>query len=151
MTPRASTPEAMVERLVERIRLAAGAAAGFDRQIEAGLRELLGALAADPELARVALIEPRASGRTGYRTYQRALGRLAAALERAATEAAGGEPPPHTARAVVVGLAALITREVDEGRREGLMGLLPELVFLTVSPFAGTETAEEAMRRCRED
>lgn len=148
MTRRADSPQEAIDLLVEVVGTAAAAEPELAGQVEAGLRALLDALAADPELAEAALAEGEDEGRD-YWPYREALEGFTPLLERAAAESGEElEPLPSAARAVVAGLAAVIFREIDEGRREGLPALLPELVFLTLNPLAGPEVAAEAMRRC---
>lgn len=148
MTRRAGSPQEAIEQLVEVVRAAAASEPDLAGQVEAGLAALLGRLAADPELAEAALAEGEDEGRD-YWPYREALEGFVPLLERAVAEAGLGiEEPATAARAVVAGLTAVILREVDEGRGEELAALAPELVYLTLNPFAGTEVAAEAMRRC---
>jgi hypothetical protein len=97
------------------------------------------------------MAEDGVEGRSHW-PYREALEGFVPLLERAAAEAGMGiEKPATAARAVVAGLTAVILREIDEGRGEDLAALTPELVYLTLNPFLGSEAAAEAMRGARED
>jgi hypothetical protein len=147
MTRRANSPQEAIEQLVEVVRAAAATEVSFAGQISAAVPALLDALAADPDLAEAAMAQEEGNDRWPYRE---ALEGFVPLLERAAAEAGLGiEEPAMAARAVVAGLTAVILREVDEGRGEELAALAPELVYLTLNPFAGQEVAAEAMRRCK--
>jgi len=147
MASRAEGASAAIERLVGVAREAAAAEPSFAAQVSAAVPALLDALAADPDLAETAMAREESEGRERW-PYREALASFAPLLERAAAEAGMGiEEPGPAARAVIAGLTAVILREVDEGRGEDLAALAPELVDLALSPFAGSKTAAEAMRR----
>lgn len=119
----------------------------WPRQLRAQLTALLASLAANPDLARFALIAAPAAGGEPAARYRDLLGRLFATLT------AGKPAPPQVrepSRAVadglLGGLVALIVAEVKEGRGEQLPQLVPGLLELFLAPYYGRE---EAVRLAR--
>jgi phage tail sheath protein FI len=120
--------------------------------VRAGLETLVEALSRDPELARLLFVEARGLDSPRYRPYRRTMDTFADLLEAAGEgELFNPKPPASTARAVVSGVIATIAREVDGGRVAGLPRLAPELLFLVLVPYEGSEVAEAEMRRWREE
>jgi AcrR family transcriptional regulator len=116
-------------------------------QVGARLAAMLEAFAANPDLARFALIAPANAGGEIAARYRELLDRLFAIL----TE--GKPPPPEVgdpSRAVADGLlggiVALIVRKVKAGEGEELIELAPHLLELFLAPYYGQE---EAVRLAR--
>lgn len=123
---------------------------GFAERVAAGLQAILAMLARDATLARLTLVEVRSMDSPHYRPYRRTLDRLAALLDKAAADAGlDPEPPASTARAVISGMVALASHEVDADRAARLPQLYPELLFCALAPYVGPHVAAEAMRRAR--
>lgn len=142
--------DAVVDILVAQVSAAYEAAADepwVDR-IVAGLRALVALMAAEAEIARVALIEATAIGEDARIRYRAALGRFVQFLEqgREAVERAD-ELPAETARFAIGGAASIIFGEIRGGRGRELQRILPDLVFAVTMPYLGVEAAEAEMRR----
>ncbi len=129
------------------LRDAAQGTAEWPEQLRAQLTALLQTFAANPDLARFALIAAPGAGGEPAARYGELLGRLFAALT-------AGEPPPPAVRGpsravadgLLGGLVALIVTEVKEGRGEELAALAPGLLELFLAPYYGRE---EAVRLAR--
>jgi AcrR family transcriptional regulator len=111
-------------------------------KVVAALRAALEFLSADPDLARLCLIEPvSATPKTAIRFRQAVLA-CVPELERGRAELADGTSlPPSTEDSLLGGVISLITRSILAGETEKLPALLPDLVDFTLSPYLGAEPA----------
>jgi AcrR family transcriptional regulator len=100
-----------------------------------GLASLVELLAAEPELARVAVVEPVVAGAETRRRQLEAIERLARLLE----------PPeelPANAGSMAIGaVTGLLFDEIQAGRAAELRTRLPELLFALLVPCLGPEKA----------
>lgn len=134
------------DRIVEYVRgatdAAAAAAADWPGRVAAKLRTALELFAANPDLARFALIAPRRAGGAVAARYGAMMGQAVDYL-------CEGMPPPPATRApseavaasLVGGMVALVVRELDAGRGGELPRLLPELLELFLTPYLGRTAA----------
>ncbi|HTT94819.1 MAG TPA: helix-turn-helix domain-containing protein [Solirubrobacterales bacterium] len=127
---------------------ATDAEASWPARIEAGLRVVLGHLAAHPEEARFALVEVLAAGPRALARRDAALRRFTGLVETGRSESAA-DLPGSTAQTIAGGIAELLYSEVLHGEAARLPARLPELVFLVVLPFLGAERAAEERARAR--
>ena len=104
----------------------------------AGIHAYLRWLAAEPELARVFLIEIAAAGPEALELRERMRDRYA---ERMRELQVGNGVPDEIFHAVVAGADDLVVRRLREGR--DLLELEPTLLYLQVSLLAGPEAAAE--------
>jgi AcrR family transcriptional regulator len=105
---------------------------------------VVGALAAKPGLAQVLTGDALAVEPQAIERYRRA---TIPALEALWSES-GGRPPAHTDPRLAFGQAqVLILNQIATGKPDRLLELLPEVVYLTVSPFGGHEEALRQSRR----
>lgn len=142
--------DAVVDVLFACFRRAYESAAGapWSERLAAGLRALLELLAAEAEIARMALVEIAATGEDGRYRYRLALGRFLPFAAAGREEAPGGaELPEETERFAVGGAVTMIFDEIRDGRAASLPAILPDLVFALTMPYLGPEGAREAMRR----
>ena len=96
--------------------------AGRERA-RAGLAALLEALAEEPALARLALVDVGAAGPAAQRRYRAAVQRLTPLFEEGRDFAPGGRGlPANTSRMAIGGVAGLIADELAEGRAEVAAG-----------------------------
>lgn len=111
-------------------------------QVVAALRAALEFLAADPDLARLCLVEPvSATPRTAIR-FRGAVLACVPALERGRAELPeGASMPPSTEDSLLGGIISLATRSVLVGEAEQLPTLLPDLAEFTLSPYLGAPRA----------
>ncbi len=144
--------DAVIDVLVAHVTSAFEAAAGepWPDRIAAGLRALVQLLAAEADIARMAMVEVTAAGDDARERYRAALGRFTPFLEEGrAHSGQGDELPPDTARFAIGGATSMIFDEIRAGRGPELERLLPDLVFAVLMPYLGPEAAEDEMRRVR--
>jgi AcrR family transcriptional regulator len=114
-------------------------------RVRAELAALLGAYAANPDLARFTLLAPPAAGGEVAERYRDFLGQLLGALG-AGRPRNLRRPSEAAEQALVGGLAALVGAKVAAGEGEKLEALLPELTELVLTPYLGRERALEEAR-----
>jgi AcrR family transcriptional regulator len=143
--------DGIVDALVRRIALAYEAEEGWPRRARAGLAALLEALAEEPAVARLALVDVGSAGPAAQRRYRAALQRLTPFFDEGRDFAPGGRNlPANTSRMAIGAVAGLISDEVTEGRAEYLPKLLSEVLFATLVPYIGpTAAAREVGEKTR--
>ena len=142
--------DAVFDVLVAHVTAAFEAAAGepWPEQIAAGLGALVGLLAMEADIARMAMVEVTAAGDDARERYRAMLTRFTPFLEQGRTYSGqGGELPADTARFAIGGATSMIFDEVRAGRGPELKRILPDLVFAVLMPYLGPEAAEDEMRR----
>jgi AcrR family transcriptional regulator len=115
----------------------------------AGIAAYLRWLAAEPELARVFLIEVGAAGPRAAERRERLRDRYAELLAQLQEEARADFPelpelPSEIFHAVVAAVDDIVVREIREGGAEDLLRLEPILRYLQVSLLAGPQVAARA-------
>ncbi|HEX3241229.1 MAG TPA: helix-turn-helix domain-containing protein [Solirubrobacterales bacterium] len=142
--------DAVFDVLVAHVSTAFQSAAGApwaDRVI-AALRALVELMAAEADLARMAIIEVTAIGGDARVRYREALDRFIPFLEQGRTASAQAERlPEQTARFAIGAVTTIVFDEIRAGRCEELEAVLPDLVFAVTMPYLGVEAAEVQMRR----
>ena len=121
----------------------------WSERVRIGLETLLTAFAADPDGARVSLVESLGAGESAIARVRSAIAKTIPVLEvgRHQTDQAGGPAPdiehlpPQTSEAVVGGIASILHRRVLEGRTGELPALLPDLLYFALMPYLGHERA----------
>lgn len=109
-----------------------------DRVVEA-LRALLELAAAEPDRARVAIVEAPTAGPAGQARYAETVARLAAGLREGRSGDATGEGPPAGFEyAAVGGLAWALHQRLAVGEPLLVAELLPEMADFVIAPYAGT-------------
>jgi AcrR family transcriptional regulator len=113
--------------------------------VTAALAAVLDFFAAEPDIARLCLVEPvSATPRIAIRFREAVLG-CVPALARGRQETPEGESlPPSTEDSLLGGIVSLITRSILANEPESLPTLLPDLVEFTLSPYLGDAAAELA-------
>lgn len=142
--------DAVIDVLVAHVTSAFESAAGepWPRRIAVGLEALVELLAAEADIARMAMVEVTAAGDDARERYRAALARFAPFLEEGRTYSGQGDAlPADTARFAVGGATSMIFDEIRAGRGQELQRMLPDLVFAVLMPYLGPEAAEEEMRR----
>jgi AcrR family transcriptional regulator len=142
--------DSAIDVLVAHVTGAFEAAAGesWADRVVAALRALVELLAAEADIARMAIVEVAAVGEDARIRYRAALDRFVPFLEEGRTVAPGGaELPPDTAQFAIGGAASLIYDEIRAGRGPELTQILPQLVFAVTMPYLGAEAAEVEMQR----
>jgi AcrR family transcriptional regulator len=134
--------EMVADHIRDSMRVAAKAFEEWPQQVRAALATMLRFLAAEPELARIVMIEPVAAGGEIAARHRESMQGFGEIL-KAGRPAHGGERPlPEATEATLVGgIVSLIVREINAGRTEKLEELLPDLIELTLAPYLGAEAA----------
>ncbi|MDX6610042.1 MAG: hypothetical protein QOF85_1967 [Solirubrobacterales bacterium] len=134
--------DGVADALVRRVAAAYEAEGDWPRRARAGLEALLEALAEEPEVARLALVDVGAAGPAAQRRYRAALQRLTPFFDEGRDFAPGGRNlPANTSRMAIGAVAGLISDELAEGRAETLPNLLSEVLFATLVPYIGPAAA----------
>ncbi len=142
--------DTVMEELRERVGAAfEGQEDDWPRAVKAGIAAMLGFLAAEPNLARLCMVEALVAGPVVVERYDAAIrsfvpyfqsgrqGRSPEVLARLS---------PTTEEALVGGMMSLISRRIIAGKTAELEELLPDLVEFTLTPYLGGEEAAEIAR-----
>ena len=142
--------DSVIDTLVRRITAAYEAEEGWPQRARAGLAALLDALAEEPELARLALVDVGAAGPAAQRRYRGALQRLTPFFDEGRDFAPGGRNlPANTSRMAIGAVAGLISDELSTGRAGRLPNLLSEVLFATLVPYIGPAAAAREVGETR--
>lgn len=134
--------DAVVDALVRRISSAYEAEEGWPRRAQAGLKELLEALAEEPEVARMTMVDAGSAGPAAQRRYRSALQRLTPFFDEGRDFAPGGRNlPANTSRMAIGAVAGLISDELAAKRADELPSLLSDVLFATLVPYIGPAAA----------
>jgi AcrR family transcriptional regulator len=141
--------DTVMEELRERVAQAFDEEDDWPCAIRAGIGAMLAFLAAEPNLARLCMVEAMVAGPVVVERYDAAIrsfvpyfkrgrdGRSKAVLERLS---------PTTEEALVGGMVSLISRRIIAGKTAELEELLPDLVEFTLTPYLGTAEAAKVAR-----
>jgi AcrR family transcriptional regulator len=136
--------DAVRDHLEELILAAVADQPDWPHQVIAALRAALEFLAAEPQLARLCLVEPVSATPTIAIRFREAVLACVPALERGRDETGDGSSlPPSTEDSLLGGIISLATRSILAGDTEKLPALLPDLVEFTLCPYVGAERAAE--------
>ncbi len=110
----------------------------WPEQIATGLRALAALVAAEPERARLCLIEAPAGGPELSVRYEAALDRVASKLREGRNlDTAPPDLPATHEEATAGALAWLLRERLETGDMEGLEALYPQLVDIALAPYLG--------------
>jgi len=110
----------------------------WPEQIATGLRALTALIAAEPERARLCLVEAQTGGPELSLRFEAALDRVAAKLrEGRALKTAPPDLPATHEEATAGALAWLLRERLETGDAEGLEALYPQLVDIALAPYLG--------------
>jgi len=131
-----------VDALVRRVGASYESQERWPERARAGLEALLAALAAEPDLARLALVDIGSAGPLAQRRYRAAVQRLTPLFDEGRDfSPAGRTLPANTSRMAIGAVTGLISDELVAGRAEYLPELLSDLLFATLVPYIGPEAA----------
>ncbi len=110
------------------------------------LARVLELFAAEPDFARMCIVEPASAGPEAMRRYVEVIEGFVPLLDRIDTyEAAhrhdGQKPDLATRQALIGGALWLIYRQIVAGETEQLPELLPQLTHFLLAPFIGEQRA----------
>jgi AcrR family transcriptional regulator len=134
-----------VEAAAEELAVAAAgdpAAGGltWSEGVATGLRALTGLVAAQPERARLCLVEAQTAGPELSRRFESALDRVAAKLrEGRVLDTAPADLPATHEEATAGALAWLLRERLETGEAGDLEALYPELIDIALAPYLGDD------------
>jgi len=135
--------DVVVEHIRELVAEAVGAAPDWPHQAIAAAREVLAFLAAEPDLARLCLVESQSAGPAVAARFHDAVRELVPPLERGRGERAAERSLPATTEDSTIGaLVSLASRQVAAGEAASLTDLLTDFVEFILSPYLGPAEAE---------
>jgi AcrR family transcriptional regulator len=142
--------DVVMEQLRERVDTAFNQEDEWPRAVKAGIAAMLEFLAAEPNLARLSMVEALVAGPVVVDRYDAAIRGLIPYFEagrsgRSAEVLAALSPTIE--EALVGGMVSLISRRVAAGRVEELESLLPDLVEFALTPYLGSAEAAKAARK----
>lgn len=114
-------------------------------QLRGALTGLLRFLDEQPAMGRALLVEVHAAGPRAITKRTEAMARAAAMVDLARKESDDTRAPAISAEAVVAGILAVLHSRLASDQTRDYLRLLPELIYLSVLPFFGTEAATAAM------
>jgi AcrR family transcriptional regulator len=112
------------------------------RQVVAALRAELDFLAAEPDLARLCMVEALSAGPLVAERYREVVRDFIPMLRGGRAERGDGRPLPDSTEDSLLGsLTSMIGRQVAAGGAEQLTALLPDLAEFVLTPYLGAEEA----------
>jgi AcrR family transcriptional regulator len=139
--------EMVAEHIRSSMRAAAESFSDWPQQVRAALATMLRFLAAEPELARLCMVEPVAAGGEIAARHRATMQGFVAILKGGRPEHSGERPLPEaTEETLVGGIVSLIVREISAERTADLEKLLPDLTELILAPYLGIEESERLAR-----
>lgn len=134
----AAFDRAVDEGAEELAQIAAAEELSWPEQIATGLRVAIELAVAEPERARLCLIEAQTGGPELSIHFEAALDRLAAKLRQGRALATAPPDLPATHEEATAGALAWLLRErLETGDVEGLEALYPQLVDIALAPYLG--------------
>ena len=122
----------------ERVVAAAPIEAPWADRVLAGLGALLELVAAEPDRARIVIVEAPTAGAAAETRYAGTVAQLTAILREGRAAGPSGEGPPASFEdAAVAGLAWILQQRLAERRPVAVEELLPEIAGFVVEPYLG--------------
>jgi AcrR family transcriptional regulator len=110
----------------------------WSEQVATGLRTLTKLIAAQPDRARLCLVEAQTGGPELSLRFEAMLDRVAAKLrEGRALKTAPSDLPATHEEATAGALAWLLRERIETGDAKGLEKLYPELIDIALAPYLG--------------
>lgn len=138
--------DTVMAELNERVSEGFEEADDWPHSVRSGIGAMLAFLAAEPQLARLSMVEALVAGPVVIEHYDAAIQSFVPYF-RGGRE---GRPPevlarlsPTTEEALVGGMVSLISRRIIAGKAEDLEELLPDLVEFTLTPYLGSQEASK--------
>jgi AcrR family transcriptional regulator len=139
--------DAVRDHLDDVIATAAATETDWPYQVIAALRAALEFFAAEPDLARLCLLESAGATPTIAVRFREAVLAGVPALAQGRAELADQDSLlPETEDAILGGIVSLATRSILAGQTENLLDLLPDFVDFALSPYLGAERAADLAR-----
>jgi AcrR family transcriptional regulator len=139
--------EVVVGHIGELAREAIAAVDGWPLQAIAASRAVLAFLAAEPDLARLCLVESQSAGPAVAGRLHESVQEVVPLLERGRAERTGArELPPTTEESTIGALVMLASRKVAAGEAAQLEDLLPDFADFILAPYLGARQASRLAR-----
>jgi AcrR family transcriptional regulator len=144
--------EVVLAHLRELVAEAVEGIPGWPQRTIAAGRAVLGFLAAEPDLARLCLVESRGAGPAVTARFNEAASELAPLLRQGRAERPKGERPlPDSTEDSTIGsLVSLAYRKAAAGEAAQLGDLLPDCIELVLLPYLGPAEAARLAREAAE-
>jgi AcrR family transcriptional regulator len=143
--------ELINERYVARAMAGYEGAVGWREQIRAVAQAILDYLTEFPDHARILFVEGPTPGDPAQAFFDAKVELFIELIDSGRAEAT---EPDLLTRATAEGIAGAVSERIalclKRGEDEELAGMLPELMFLVVRPYLGTEVAAEELHRAAE-
>lgn len=141
--------EVAAAELRKEIKGAVEAAAGSDwrEKLRAGIAALLGFIVAEPETARLVIVEARASSAVGLLRRDELLDDFATCIDDLVRDGLEKPVSALAAAGIVGGIESVIYARVQKGETEDMEALLPSLMYFAVLTCAGQAAAAEELDR----
>jgi AcrR family transcriptional regulator len=139
-----------MKELRERVSTAFDGRDEWPEAIRAGIEAMLQFLAAEPNLARLCMVEALVAGPAVVERYDAAIQSFVPYFQRGRegrSDEVLSRLSPTTEEALVGGMVSLISRRIIAGRTEELEQLLPDLVEFTLTPYLGSAAAAKIAKR----
>jgi AcrR family transcriptional regulator len=134
--------EVVVDHLHELVAEAAAPEPDWPHRAIAATRAALAFLAAEPDLARLCLVESRGAGPAVTARFNEAVGEMGPLLRMGRAERPEGERLPASTEDSTIGsLVSLAHRKVAAGEAQQLEDLLPDCAELVLLPYLGPSEA----------
>jgi AcrR family transcriptional regulator len=117
------------------------------RSMRGALGALFDLIAAEPEAARLYVVESAFAGDEAGQRRQEMIARLATLIDRAPPGNGGGPRPPMISEAIAGGIWQHVHQQIRAGGGGRLREDLPQLMYFTVLPFLGSAAAEAELRK----
>jgi AcrR family transcriptional regulator len=135
--------DVVIDHVRQLVGEAVESAPDWPHQAIAAAREVLAFLAAEPNLARLCLVESQSAGPAPAQRFHDAARELVPPLERGRAEREGDRELPATTEDSTIGaLVSLAARKVAAGEAASLQDLLPDFTEFILSPYLGPAEAE---------
>jgi AcrR family transcriptional regulator len=140
--------EVFLERFRTRLKIACNAQSGWPLKVKVGIGVGLDFAAASPAQMLLLSFDSVTTSRTIARRSTEARDQLARFLAAGRTETEHGVGlPALTEQMLIGGLLGIVSSQLIAGEATRLPGLAPELVFLALLPYLGSEEATRVARR----
>lgn len=136
--------DTVMEQLRERIDAAYQEQDDWPHAIRAGVAAMLSFLAAEPNLARLSMVESLVAGPVVVERYDAAIRNLVPYLEAGREDRSAevlARLSPSTEEALLGGVVSLISRRITAGHTAELEQLLPDVVEFVLTPYVGSVEA----------
>jgi AcrR family transcriptional regulator len=132
-----------VQEIKRRTATAAAAESEWPAQVRAGLATSLDYLAAEPQLARLAVVESMTAGPAAMERYDQALHSFALAFRRGRELAVDDELPETLEDSIVGGIVWMVHQRLLRGEVESIPSQLPTMLEFALAPYLGEERAAQ--------